>query len=1037
MKPLSVKSSFFVFLLWVLPPLYAQRPVSFDSPEYEYKTAIELFQKEKYGSAQQVFKYVYENSLDKQHDIKSNSYFYMGVCAANLYNNDAIFLLTDFIRRYPVHTFVPEARYFLGKFYFHKRQYKKALEHYEQIDERSVKPEDMAEYYFKKGYSYFETKKTDQAKFYFEKARNSSGPYRLRAVYYLAHLAYQEGQYQTALESFQSLRNEPEYRDIVPLYISQIYFYQERYEEVIANVPPFLEKVSAKDKPELERILALSYYNLGMYEKAAVHFFNYVPTSKTEIDRNDYFAMGYTFYELKDYPKAIDYLSRTTKEKDEMSQTSFYIIGDCYIQTGQLTLASQSFQEASKFTFNPEIREDAMYNYAKLQYATSATPFNMAIKALENYINEYPNSSRSEEANAYLSSIYMSTKNYQAAINSLEKIKSKTPELLRAYQRCTYYRSLELVNSGKNREAVAMLTKSLTYPMDKNMRLSALYWKAETEYRAGQYQEAYYDFQSYHKTENAKKDENYTVSFYSLGYSALKINRYQDAQKAFTTYLGFKETENDPVRTADATARLADTYFMQKDLRNAIRYYEKCESLRQSNADYALFQQAKCYGYLKNNSKKIETLEKLILYYPQSSYMDASEYELATTYHAQNDYTMAIPAYKNFIAKYPKSPYIRQAHNKLAQAYLNTQNEEMAIQTFKYVFEKYPGSQEAKDAMANLENIYTEQGNTTDFFDYIRNKNMNISVSKQDSVSFRAAESKYLRGDCESAVKNFESYVTQFPNGLFAAKAYFYKAECEYGMKDYDAALADYEQIIHHYQTEYNETALRHSASILFNKKEYEKALHYFIRLRETVSDANTVLFAQSGIMHCSYALEKYRESLQAARAVLNAKSNDAGLNSEATLIAGKSAMELGEYTIAKTYLNELASHYSNELAAEAAYYSCLVEFKQGNYDACEELITNMLAGQYSSGSEYWFASVFILYGDVYAAKGNYFQARHTYQSIVDNYEGEDLRERAREKIAALNKLEYGDTEMEDPNDDSDEIHPEEENGQPDEKTEE
>ena len=85
----------------------AQKPVAYDSPRYEYKLAKELFQKQKYGSAQQYFKQVYEFSEDKQQDLKAESYFYLGLCAAKLSNQDAAFLLSDFIRQYPVHAFVP------------------------------------------------------------------------------------------------------------------------------------------------------------------------------------------------------------------------------------------------------------------------------------------------------------------------------------------------------------------------------------------------------------------------------------------------------------------------------------------------------------------------------------------------------------------------------------------------------------------------------------------------------------------------------------------------------------------------------------------------------------------------------------------------------------------------------------------------------------------------------------------------------------------------------------------------------------------
>jgi thioredoxin-like negative regulator of GroEL len=49
-------------------------------------------------------------------------------------------------------------------------------------------------------------------------------------------------------------------------------------------------------------------------------------------------------------------------------------------------------------------------------------------------------------------------------------------------------------------------------------------------------------------------------------------------------------------------------------------------------------------------------------------------------------------------------------------------------------------------------------------------------------------------------------------------------------------------------------------------------------------------------------------------------------------------------------------------------------------------------------------AKSFILLADVYLATGNEFQARQTLQSIIDNYEGEDLRQLARQKLEILNR---------------------------------
>lgn len=985
---------------------FSQRTENFKSPLYEYQTAVDLFNKEKYGSAQQYFKYVYESTEDKQHDLKTNSLFYQGVCAAKLDNQDAGFLLQTFIDRYPVHTSVPEARFYLGRFYFARKNYKKAIAQFEEIYESEIQPENVQEYHFKKGYSYFMTEDFDNAKMMFRKAQSEEGPYKDRSTYYIAYMAYQAEQYDVALEDFLTLKDNPDFKNEVPYFLTQIYFKDGDYEKVL-QVAPDVDIAKDKNQAQVVRCKALSYYNLNQYEEAAEQFAKLQDNNLISLDRNDWFAMGFTDYRVQRYNEAITDFSHAAndKEPDQMTQQCYFLIADCYMKTGQRTLASQSFKEASKYDFDANIKQESLFNYAKLQCETSTSPFNNGIEALQDYLNRYPHANHSDEAADYLSRIYLSTKNYQAAINSIEKLKTKSPAILKAYQRCTFNRALELINNRNNKDAITLLNKTLSSPSDKKIHLDAMYWKGEAQYRNEQYKDAYYSLQSYQNADKASSNEYYINSYYSLGYAALKLKRYRDAANHFKTYLNKSNKSEDIDIQADASARLADCYFMQLDLANAIKYYDQCERLGQSNADYAVYQLAKCYGYQKNNNKKIQTLERLLTTYPNTNYKDDAEYDLAVTYHTQNDYVSAISAYKSFIKKHPKSPYIRQAHTRLAQAYLNSDNPQMAISTYKYVVETYPGSQEAKDALANLETIYTENGNTSEFFDYVRSKNMNISADRQDSIAFKAAETKYNRGDCEASIAACQDYIRQFPNGSFVARAHFYKGECEYGMRRYDDALADYEVIIKRYKTEHNVTALHKAASILYNDKKYSKALTYFNKLMENTTNEDELIYANNGAMRCAYNLKEYRSALTSAENIIKSGQPDQDLLSEALLIAGNSALALNEVSTAKNYYSQLMPKGSNDLCAEAAYHLADIALTYDkNLNDCEARIKAILGSDYSS--EYWYARTFILYGDLYRAKGNNFQARHTYQSIVDNYAGEDLVKLAKEKIAEIDALE-------------------------------
>ena len=89
-------------------------------------------------------------------------------------------------------------------------------------------------------------------------------------------------------------------------------------------------------------------------------------------------------------------------------------------------------------------QEDALFNYAKLTYETSYSPFGEAIDAFQQYIEQYPGSDRLEEAYNYLVTTYMQVKNYKAALASLDKIRSKNSRLEEADQRVAFLRGLEL-----------------------------------------------------------------------------------------------------------------------------------------------------------------------------------------------------------------------------------------------------------------------------------------------------------------------------------------------------------------------------------------------------------------------------------------------------------------------------------------------------------------------------------------------------------------------------------------------------------------
>ena len=73
-------------------------------------------------------------------------------------------------------------------------------------------------------------------------------------------------------------------------------------------------------------------------------------------------------YKLKNYALAIESLSKTTSLRDSLSQNAQYHLGQCYVELKNKQMALNCFKIASEDNFDQLIKEDALFNSAKLSF---------------------------------------------------------------------------------------------------------------------------------------------------------------------------------------------------------------------------------------------------------------------------------------------------------------------------------------------------------------------------------------------------------------------------------------------------------------------------------------------------------------------------------------------------------------------------------------------------------------------------------------------------------------------------------------------
>ncbi len=253
-------------------------------------------------------------------------------------------------------------------------------------------------------------------------------------IYYYSAIAYENGFYRTALEGFERLAGDETFGSIVPFYITQIYYIDKNYDGILEMAPALIDQAGKTRETELYRFIGDAHFQKGNYSEAIPYLEKFIRDTKLS-DRNDKYELAYSYYQTGAIDKATRLFNEVVGRSDILTQNAYYMLGSCYLKANDKKKAQMAFSAAAGMNYDPEVQEEALFNFAKLAYENSYAPFGEGIDALHNYIRSYPNSENVSEAYDYLISAYMRLKNYQAALNSLEKISSKDDRLKAAYQK--------------------------------------------------------------------------------------------------------------------------------------------------------------------------------------------------------------------------------------------------------------------------------------------------------------------------------------------------------------------------------------------------------------------------------------------------------------------------------------------------------------------------------------------------------------------------------------------------------------------------
>lgn len=984
-----------------------QQTAVYDDPGAAYNTGLSLFEQEQYGAAAEAFREVIKTTTDIDDLMQVNAQYYTAVCAMEMEHEDAEYKLTEFISEHPENTLSKRAYFQLGKIQFSNGKYSKTLESFKQVEVPDLDRDEKTEYFYKKGYSQYKTKQASRAKTSFSKVLNTKSKYTPYATYYYAVISFEEGDDKTAGENFEKIKDNRAFRKSVRNYLAHIYHRAGEYDRMMELAVPAYNEASGKDKPGLALMIGDAYYQSEDYDAALPYFEFYERTSRRSMGRKEAYEIGYTFFMNENYRAAIQNFQQAIGEDDQLTQNAYYHLGYCYLQTDKKKFASNAFSSALKMEYDPDIAEDALFNYAKLSMEISTDPYNTAISALEDYIEQYPESTRVDEAYSYLANLYLSTRNFKEALSSVERIKARSSALQEAYQKICFYRGIELFNSGDYDAAVPLFKKTAIETHDKAIAAEANLWIGEAFYRQNNAWAAIKYYKEFLNAPGANKIEGYSTAYYNLGYTYFNKKDYGNAITWFAKFVNYKGRK-DARFVGDALLRLGDCYFIRKDYNKAISSYNQAIRTGDGKTDYALYQKALTQGASGLFNDKARTLRELINSHSKSTYTDDAKYELAVTYMLLNKNEEALSWFNKLIKNHPNSRFAVKSMMKSGLIYYNQNQNDKALAALKRVISEYPGTPDSREALNSIRNIYIDQNRVNEYYEYAETLSFaDVTVSEQDSITYIAAENLYMENDCQEAIMAFGAYLERFPYGTFAVNASYYKAECELKTGNKEDALTDLAFVIKQPTSEFTGNSLLQAARLSMEMEKWAEALDYYSRLGEFAEHKEHEMEALEGMTDCNYKLEKWADAITAAMMMLaNEKVDDSRIN-KAHYTMAKSYMAMDNLENARIEFRITENLADDKKGAEAKYMLAYIDYVTGKYTQAENGIFE-LSDKYASYDD-WVARGFLLLSDIYLASGNEFQARETLKSIIENYKGPELGEIATRKLEELGSEEVPD----------------------------
>lgn len=968
----------------------------------DYDRGIEFYDSQLYGQAIDAMREhlalatkTEEADPDLTKDIHARSIIHISELRLSL--PEALPGLKRFVDGNHIDPHAGDAVYELADYFYNDQQYSEAIEYFDLIDLESLPEEKMSELIFKKGYCYFVKKEFQQAQYTFANSKDIQNRFFYPINYYNGMCDYFNEDYDGAIKSFRRVENSLNYKDHIPYYISQIYFAEEKYNDLISYGEKVISQPGTKNKKEIRLLLGQTYFQNNNFEKALPHL-EYYEQNTDQLTVEEFYQLAFTQYQLGYCDRAISNFLQINREKTKVGQVVNYYLADCYEKNGDMQSSRAAFKMVSDMDFDQGMKEEATFNYGKL-----SAQMGMEREAI-NVLMDVPKFSPFYgETQNIINDILLNTGDFENAITILESLDVLNPELEKTYQKVTFNQAIQSLSDGDTEKAKQMFEKSNTYTYDKSLIAQAAFWNAMMASSEQEYDQSTQHFDNYFtisQNVNLPEESAPYLAHYYQGYNYLKTNNYNSAANSFKESIQGINRNDAQIRNVttinrvlpDAYLRAGDCLFKQNNYDSAVTFYDQSIDRQANGYEYAKYQRGIIEGLVGEPYQKIITMEDIVDNHDESDYHDDAMYQLGETYMSIGSMIPAANTFRNLRDTYRgRSNLINAANLKLGLINYNEGDVEGALAYYKSVFSNNPSANESQEALIAIEEIYIDDlGKSDEYFSFLGTiPGYEVSAFAKDSINFRIGEIQYQNGNYDRAVIAFDDYLKIYDQGYYRLNARYFRAESNSILKKYNRALPDYENIIKEGISDFYNNSLKKAAIISYNyNQNFNKAYNYYSKWSSHTTDLDEQYEAQLGSMRSAFRISNNDAVQKYSDLVMKNPIANGSDRATAKYFKAKVNYNLGQYTTATTLFKDVAQSTTNNQAAESRYMLAMIAYKNGNLSEAETLVNS--ANEKNTNYPNWIAKSLLLLSDIYLDRDEVLNARASVEAVLENFQSDD-----------------------------------------------